>query len=634
MKIKLPVKAEIHSLPVRSLRDSYKCQERYAYLLGIIFYKNKNAGHSQNTGVELSSDVLRDLFGGVYSYYIKELVAAEYIIPVNAPYSYTHTLPNGEKKILHCKGTYKLSTSHFSTNGTEQIFKGHSKRYKLNTRLFGIKPKTKDFEIQNPILVAKLDKVQAQYSKKVLENFAPARKQFECIKTLSIQPEVWEFLNIKYPTKTLFRTAKYLRKHLGTKERLIAFLRTLKNNRLTEKNVCGIMKAHGLDPMHSLYGHQVIESALRLYFKRKYRTLIAQKMEAIGRGEHDFLRFAYDTKTNRLFSLITETPKDLMPFVRMDHEALVEIDGNNTQWSTTIDYLNQVFRMGAFYKKAYLAVEEQIKQAKKDKQYDMVQEVTLDHLHDYIFTHHRINFKKELYDLHLAPEVTYKGQTHLNRYLKKLFLSGNLWYKRLYHELENLKFAMDTGAFRSDMLQMVKTSSPNYPGERIKKDLLAWVLFGPSPFPYYKDNTVVRAFGLKYRNILMAIEDLKNRGFNHNKFGYSSYERWKLLSIINQRKEASIFVLDATANISEPFLTKHDALYVKQSDADVVFKQLQLVLKKNTSRLHVSMKAIYDRHWRDAVQPEKQHVFGNDPNKVIEISARLNKHSRLLKTTG
>ena len=60
MIIKLPVKAEIHSLPVRSLRDSYKCHERYVYLLGIIYYKNKIAGHSQNTGVELSSDVLKE----------------------------------------------------------------------------------------------------------------------------------------------------------------------------------------------------------------------------------------------------------------------------------------------------------------------------------------------------------------------------------------------------------------------------------------------------------------------------------------------------------------------------------------------------------------------------------------------
>lgn len=634
MIIKLPVKAEIQSLPVRSLRDSYKCHERYVYLLGIIYYKNKTAGHSQNTGVELSSDVLRDLFGGVYSFYINGLIAAEYIVPVNAPYSYTLTLPTGEKKKVHCKGTYKLSTSHVGTNGTEQIFKGHSKRYKLNTRFFGIKPKLKDFQIQNPILISKLDKVQAQYSKKVLENFAPARKQNTCIKTLSIQPDVWEFINTKYPRETLLKTAKYLRSNLGTKERLIGFLRTLKNNRLTQKNVCGIMKAHGLDPMHATFGHQNIEAALRLYFKRKYRTLIIEKIEAIGRGEHDFLRFAYDNKTNRLFTLITETPKDIMPFVRMDNEILVEIDGNNTQWSTTIDYLNQVFRIGAFYKKAYEALDANIKQAKKDKQFYKVEPICLNQLHDYIFEHHRINFKKELYDLHLAPEIRYKGQTHLNRYLKELFLSSNLWYKRLSHELENLKFSMDTNGFRDDILKMVKLISPKYPGERIKKDLLAWVLFGPSPFPYYKDNTVVNAFGKKYRNTLQALMALKNRGFDHNKFGYSSYERWKLLSIINQRKEASIFILDATANISEPFLTKHDALYVKESDADVVYKKLQLVLKNNRSRLNVSMTNIYDRYWRDSVVAEKQHVSGNDPNKVIEISARLNKHTRLLKSTA
>ncbi len=200
--------------------------------------------------------------------------------------------------------------------------------------------------------------------------------------------------------------------------------------------------------------------------------------------------------------------------------------------------------------------------------------------------------------------------------------------------MENLKFSMDTNGFRDDILKMVKLVSPKYPGERIKKDLLAWVLFGPSPFPYYKDNTVVDAFGKKYRNTLQALMALKNRGFDHNKFGYSSYERWKLLSIINQRKEASIFILDATANISEPILTKHDALYVKQSDADVVYKKLQLVLKKNRSRLNVSMTTIYDRYWRDSVVAEKQHVSGNDPNKVIEISARLNKHSRLLKSTA
>lgn len=634
MIIKLPVKAEVDSLPVRSLRDSYKCHERYAYLLGIIFYKNKTSGHSQNTGVELSSDVLRDLFGGVYSFYINSLIAAGYIIPVDAPYSYTMTLPTGEKKILHCKGTYKLSSSHVGTNGTQQIFKGHSKRYKLNTRLFGIKPKLKDYQIQNPILIKKLDKVQAQYSKKVLDNFAPARKQDKCIKTISIIPEVWEFLNIKYPTTTLFQTAKYLRLNLGSKERLIGFLRTLKNNRLTEKNICGIMKAHGLDPMHSSFGHHQIESALRLYFKRKYRSLIIKKMEAIAKGEHDFLRFAYDTKTNRLFTLITETPKDIMPFVRMDEEVLVEIDGNDTQWSTTLDYLNQVFRMGAFYKKAYLALDQRIKIAKKDKQFYKVNPIGLNDLHDYIFEHHRINFRKELYDLHLAPEITYKGETHLNRYLKELFLSGDRWYKRLYDELEHIKFSMDTKSFRSDMLKAVKQNSPKYPGERIKKDLLAWVLFGPSPFPYYKDNPVVFAFKTKYRNTLQALMDLKNRGFDHRKFGYSSYERWKLLSIINQRKEASIFILDASANIQEPFLTKHDALYVKQSDADSVHKQLQLVLKKNRSRLNVSMGNIYNRYWRDTLRPEEQHVYGNDPNKVIEISARLNKHTRLLKSTA
>ena len=634
MNIKLPVKAEVDSLPVRSIRDSYKCHERYAYLLGIILYKNKTAGHSQNTGVELSSEVLRDLFGGVYSFYINGLIEAGYIVQVNAPYSYTMTLPTGEKKTLHCKGTYKLSSSHVASNGTQQIFRGHSKRYKLNTRLLGIKPKLKDYRIQNPILIDKLNKVQAQYSKKVLENFAPARKQEKSIKTLSISSEVWELLNIKYPTRTLFKTAKYLREQLGSKERLIGFLRTLKNNRLTEKNVCGIMRAHGLDPMHSWFGHQQIETALRLYFKRKYRTLIIRKIEAISRGEHDFLRFAYDTKTNRLFTLITETPKDIMPFVRMDNEVLVEIDGNNTQWSTTLDYLNQVFRMGAFYKKAYDALDQEIRTAKAKKEYYKVNPITLDKLHDYIFEHHRINFKKELYELHLSPEITYAGKTSLNRHLKELFLNGPRWYKRLFNELQNLKFAMDTEGFRSDMLDMVKKVSPKYPGERIKKDLLAWVLFGPSPFPYYADNTVVRTFRLKYGATLRALETLKNRGFDHHKFGYSSYERWKLLSIINQRKEASIFILDATANIAEPFLTKHDALYVKESDADSVYKQMQLILKKNRSRLHVSMGHIYDRYWRDSIKPDEQHVYGNDPNKVIEISARLNKYSRLLKTTG
>lgn len=634
MNIKLPVKAKVDSLPVRSIRDSYKCHERYAYLLGIIFYKNKTAGHSQNTGVELSSAVLRDLFGGVYSFYINGLIEAGYIVQVNAPYSFTMTLPTGEKKTLYCKGTYKLSSSHVADNGTQQIYRGHSKRYKLNTRLLGIKPKLKDYRIQNPILIDKLNKVQAQYSKKVLENFAPARKQEKSIKSLSISAEVWELLNIKYPTRTLLSTAKYLRQQLGSKERLINFLRTLKNNRLTEKNVCGIMRAHGLDPKHAFFGFQQIETALRLYFKRKYRTLIIKKIEAISRGEHDFLRFAYDTKTNRLFTLITETPKDIMPFVRMDNEVLVEIDGNDTQWSTTLDYLNQVFRMGAFYKKAYDALDERIRTAKAKKAYYNVNAITLDNLHDYIFEHHRINFKKELYELHLCPEITYAGKTALNRHLKRLFLNGPRWYRRLFDELQNLKFAMDTGGFRSDMLAMVKKVSPKYPGERIKKDLLAWVLFGPSPFPYYADNTVVRTFRLKYGAVLNALETLKNRGFDHHKFGYSSYERWKLLSIINQRKEASIFILDATANIAEPFLTKHDALYVKESDADSVYKQMQLILKKNKSRLHVSMGNIYRGYWRDTIEPEEHHAIGNDPNKVIELSARLNKHARLLKTTG
>ena len=634
MIIKLPVKAKVETLPVQSLRDPYKCHERYAYLLGIIYYKNKTAGHSQNTGVELSSDVLRDLFGGVYSYYINQLLEAQYILAVNAPYSYTMTLPNGEKKKLHCKGSYKLSTSHIGANGTLQIFRGHSKRYKLNTRLLGIKPKLMDFEICNPILIRKLDKVQAQYSKKVLENFAPARKQEKCIKTLSIMPEVWEFVNTKYPRKTLLKTAKYLRKELGTKERLIGFLKTLKNNRLTQKNVCGIMKAHGLDPYHAVFDHQKIETALRLYFKRKYRSLIIGKIEAISRGEHDFLRFAYDNKTNRLFTLITETPKDLMPFVKMDKENLVEIDGNNTQWSTTIDYLNQVFRMGAFYKKAYLALDQRIKAAKNQKQYQKVKPITLDDIHDHVFAHHRINFKKEVYDLHLAPEVRYKGVVHLNRYLRELFLRGDRWYVRLYNELQQLKFAMDTGQFRTDMIKTLKQRSPDYPGERIKKDLLAWVLFGPSPFPYYRDNSVVSAFRSKYPRALQALVELKNHCFDHNKFGYASYDRWKLLSIINQRKEASIFILDATANIEEAFLTKHDALYVKESDADKVYRKMQHVLKKNGSRLHVSMNSIYNRYWRDTVAEEVMHSSGNDPNKVIEISARLNKNRRLLKSTA
>lgn len=634
MHIKLPVKAEVQSLPVRLERDSYKCHERYAYLLGIILYKNKKTGHSLNTGVELSSQVLRDLFGGVYSYYLNNLIEAGYIVQVNAPYSYTMTLPSGEKQTFHCKGSYKLSSTHTNTSGTQQIFKGHSKRYKLNTRLLGLKPKLKDFDIKNPILIEKLNKVQQQYSEKVLENFAPARNQFKHIKTLSIRSEAWEFLDKKYPIKNLLSTAKYLRKNLGTKEKLIGFLKTLKNNRLTENNIRKIMRGYGLDPDHTVFGYSRIESDLRLYFKRKYRTLIMHKIEAIQKGEHDFLRFAYDTKTNRLFTIITETPKDIMPFLKMDNEALVEIDGNNTQWSTTIDYLNQVFRMGAFYKKAFNSLDINIKLAKKEKKYYDVHTITLDKIHDYIFINHRINFKQELYKLHLQGEFISNGQSYLNKHLKELFLRSDKWYKRTYDELQHLKFSMDTSQFRSDMLSIVKNISPKYPAELIKKDLLAWVLFGPTPFPYYKENKVVQAFQMKYTNTLSALTILKNKGFDNRKFGYGSYERWKLLSIINQRKEASIFVLDTELNIKEPFLTKHDAIFVKASDADVVFKQMQLILKKNSSRLFVSLKNIYDPYWRDKVVPDSITKDETDPNKVIEISAKINKYSRLLKSTA
>ncbi|MDE3744013.1 hypothetical protein [Maribacter polysaccharolyticus] len=634
MNIQLPEKADVGSLPVRSIRDSYKCHERYAYLLGIIYYKNKISGHSQNTGVELSSAVLRNLFGGVYSFYINNLIAAEYIIPVSAPYDFTLIQPNGKRQILHCKGTFKITTTIESKDGTRRMFKGHSKRYKLNTNLFGIKPKLTPFPISNPILKSKLDKVQATYSEKVLSSFGPARKQYQCIKKLSINPEVWEYMDMKYPTTDLLSISRYIRSQVGSKERMIAFLRTLKNNRLTKKNITGIMRSFGMDPYHMDYGYTRIEGALRLYFKRKYRSLIISKYEAIARGEHDFLRFAYDSKTNRLFTLVTETPKDIMPFVKMDGENLVEIDGNNTQWNTTIDYLEKVFRIGGYYKKAYQHLSNEIKIAKKQKKYYKVRTITLEDMHSYVFKHHRINFKKEIHDLHLLPEINYNGETYLNRHLRELFMSSKKWYDRLFNELQHLRFSMGTTEFRKEMLVLIKRISPDYPDERIKKDLLAWVLFGPTPRLFYKDNTVVKAFSDRYRNTIFALTHLKNRGFDHQQFGYSSYDRWKLLSVINQRKEASMFVVDSTLNIQEPFLTKHDALYVRRGDAETVHNKLKTILSKHGSRMDLSFREIYSEDWRDHVVREPIEQTGNDPDKVIEISARINKYSRLLKITA
>lgn len=630
--IKLPIQAELGSLSVYSKFNTYKCQERYAYILGIIFYKNKIAGHSQNTGVELSSAVLRNLFGGIYNFYIKNLIDAEYIVPVNAPYSYDIITPNGNKQTLHCKGMYQMTKVSDNKEGTKQIFKGHSKRYKLNTKFFGIKPKLKDFEIRNPILIDKLNTVQSQYSKKVLENFPAARKQEKAIKSISIRPEVWEFLNLQYPINDLVSLTKYLFKNLGSKEQVIRFLKTLKNNRLTTKNITGIMKSFGLNPNHKFYDYTFVDSAIRLYFKRKYRSLIISKIEDVQNGNHDFLRFAYDSKTNRLFTLITETPKDIMPFLKMDNESLVEIDGNNTQWSTTVSYLKRVFRLGAYYKLAYEALDLELKQAKKAKEYYKIKPITFDTIHEYVFIKNRINLKKEFKNLHLLGEIQYKGEIHLNRYLKEMFLRSNRWYKRLADELDNMLFAMNTNSFRDDILNLIKNISPNYPQDKIKKDLFGWVLFGPSPFPYYKDNTVVKAFRMRYSATLLAIETLKNRGFNHTDFGYSSIDRWKLLSVINQKKEASIFVLDATANIEESFLTKHDALYVKLSDSDSVYRKMQLILKKHHSSLEVSQSNVYDPYWRNSIK--KQEYFIKDPNKVIELSAKLNKYNKMLQNVG
>lgn len=140
----------------------------------------------------------------------------------------------------------------------------------------------------------------------------------------------------------------------------------------------------------------------------------------------------------------------------------------------------------------------------------------------------------------------------------------------------------------------------------------------------------MKAFKGRYRNIMQALEILKNRGINHIKYGYTSYESWKLLSVINQKKEADIFVLDATFNIKEDFITKHDALFVKLSDADKVYKDLQQICRKRSCKLNLSRNRIYDKDWRlNCIN--NIEVDTSDPNKVIELSAKLNKHKRLLK---
>lgn len=567
-KVKIPLLADLSTLPNPYTKHKKKGLDAYALLLNTLIHKSEQDRLSYGHFHSLSTDVLRQYYRADYNKILKGLKDAEYITQYENPKTYEWLdSETGEVKTINSRGAFKPPVK--SKTG-DIIREGFAKRYAINTKRFLASEKQntiqfREYVITDKKLIDKVNHARVQSTQRTIERYKEAEVMYNNLKQLTMNvDEARKAMAEQYDLKTIKAYGIRLVRELG-KENAKKFIAELDGTNDRRE-----MRSIRFKYSRKLFKEEVLKQALNQYNRYQKRMQTINVFERMNQGEYDYISISRDHKTGRLFHNLTMTPKDLKPFLRLGGHRLVEIDGANSQWWLCLDLI----------KKSVQHSKETILFSNKFNQ---------------ISTIHKTNSNT------IDKQVKKTDiEVHTEGIMLHAFSKTNtctMTIKPIERELYTLEAMLEANTFRGifakkyNEARALKGLKPLTDGD-IKMKLIKYILFGNPSAPYYKDNEIVKVFRSVFPNILNKIETLKKYDIDHTEYGYDEKDRWKCLPLELQSTEAFIFV-KSMVHTEALFLTLHDAIVTNEQNLQLVDKTLRDGLKRASIKLRLGDPKYY-----------------------------------------
>lgn len=423
-----------------------------------------------------------------------------------------------DKDIIETKNSYQ------ALNGF-----GKAKRYALKGKV-----KLTTYTLTDKRLIDKIEQARIKRTQRIIAHNETARKVYETLKKINILPEAYTYVKERYHFINMFDYARKMLPLIG-KEQLRNLISDISNTKC-ERKIITILNQYGITHKVRLdrdVDPHNVKVLARMYNKLRLRTFHIHTIKEISKGNHNLISMAEDKRTGRLFHNLTMLPKELRQFIRLDGEPLIELDGSNTQWQLLSTELNELCHI--------------IDDITIKKNLDIDKSI----------------IKKEIIDNIKSNKSSKNHSTtialHPTSICGIIQISNNNRAISLHNELRYFNELLQKGTFR-DVL-----------GDKIS--LIKHVLFGNPSTPYNNNLNVVKRFKSVFPYIYQTIKLLKTEWLDYEHYGYTQKDRWKVLPLLLQEREASIFVR-GMAQCNAEFITIHDAILTTRRNLPEVYKHL------------------------------------------------------------
>lgn len=526
-------------LPFDSLHTEYKKNKRRgtdlnAYFVGHLIKHCQYKRNPINEFVPMNSKVLRDVFGGNYAKYIKQLIAEGIVEEYSRPTKIT----------LH-DGTV------WEHNGTYSVAAGISKRYRL--KVDASHPLV-DYKITDKALVKKINEARIKKLQHLIKNNETARKVYESLKLVQIdKAAAIKYIKHQYQYQKQLEWAKWFINRDGhSSKTLKKFINDYLNSTTKAQKKVTLGK-YGIDVKQSDVDLIATAGAvIKAYARFQSRLRWIKVIDAIQNGNHSLISMTQDKYSGRIYHTFTLTAADLRPFITLDKQPLVEFDGANCQWMLFIKLCN-ILCKPSFYSKYIEDIG--IKYHTHNINSTTRDTATLSMLHNF-FTENKSNVEKEVYKL-----TAYLNQNKL----RPMIVEAEASRGRTITEAD------------------------------AKKSLIANVLFGNPDDKGYNRYKSVQAFKKEFPTLMDIIIKLKRYWIDEAKYGYKPKDifgrslRYKAFPRMLQKMESDIFV-KGMEDVGCHFLTLHDAIVTNDAGAVEVKKALDRIIEENNTDIKLKYK--------------------------------------------
>lgn len=463
-----------------------------AYFLGMLVSKCNEDRKPLNTPYPLHRDILCSLLGNDYAHFLRELQSLG---------------------IIEIGDSYRVNET--------------SKTYNLKTE----SNEVEEYSITNQRAIHKIKKARLVQLNYTLKTYPYLIGQYEFILGCSINTsEAISFVRERYEITKQRETYRKLVLAFGYKSAREIFSAFVKKDSKAKKRLRYSLNLNSNQFLWlNDYAEKYRKAKKRFHEIQKWDALRTAKSEA---EKKEWVNLKVSTRTGRVFSNMTSTPRDLRQFLRYNGEPLIEVDGNNAQWALLTHFL----KWNTYNDSLILNSKKEVCKSSAEGQRVIPFIVSPPSI--------CVQFKKEL--------------NHLSE-----LLHSNWFVTIMHQQIVDEGRKLNAGAQRSSLYRIPQSE------KETKYLLLKRVLFeNPSRF-YLRNELVVKVFKRCYPSVLWYINHAKTDGWRVTAGGIDvGTKPFSALALRLQKMEAELFTQRVRARLNAPHCTIHDAVLVTESSAE------------------------------------------------------------------